>query len=289
MHAAVTGTFDGVHRGHQFLLRTLKTEARRRGLDPLVVTFSTHPLSSLSPHKAPALLTQNQNKEALLRHEGVEVAMLRFNDICKLTAEEFLAMLREKFDVRLFLLGFNNRIGSDRIGLDSPGLAVASARSGVEILPASEHPEGDISSTAIRRALAQGQIDRANAMLGRPYAITGIVVPGRQLGRTLNFPTANVAPPANVAIPLQGVYVGLCAGHRCVINVGRRPTVEGRADAPLSIEAHILDYDGDLYGCKLTLEFLHRLRGEKRFESIDDLKCAIAADVEQARSYESDF
>lgn len=283
MHAAVVGTFDGVHRGHQFLLHTLKAEASRRGLLPLAVTFRHHPLASLRPGQAPPELTQC--KEDLLRSEGVEVVTLDFNDIRHLTAAEFLAMLRERFNVTLFLLGFNNHIGCDKVGVDS-GL---SNLGGVEVLPAAEHPAEPLSSTAIRQALAEGRIDDANRMLGRPYAIMGEVVTGRQLGRTINFPTANIAPPPGIALPKEGVYVGRINGRRCVVNIGRRPTVECRTDAPLSVEAHILDFDANLYGRTLILQFLHRLRGERRFGSIEELKAAISTDVKAAKAYESDI
>lgn len=287
MRAAVTGTFDGMHRGHQHLLHTLKAMAAARGLEPIAVTFTRHPLRHLRPDDAPAELTPN--KAELLRGEGVGVVILDFDKIRHLTAMEFLTMLRREYDVALFLMGFNNRIGCDRVGTDSPGLADVSRLSGVEIIPATEHPEGPISSTAIRRALADGRIEDANAMLGRPFSISGEVVKGRQLGRTIDFPTANIAAPEGVALPKDGVYVGEINGRRCVVNVGRRPTVEGRADAPLSIEAHILDYSGDLYGRTLTLHFLHRLRGEQRFGSLSELKTAIAADALHAREYEPDI
>lgn len=287
MRAAVTGTFDGVHRGHQFLLHTLRAEAGRRGLEPLAVTFTHHPQALLNPEKAPLELTQD--KLALLRQQGVEVVQLDFKDLRAMTAVEFLSMLRRQYGVTLFLLGFNNRIGSDRVGVDSPQLAEVAQQSGVEILPATEHPDGAVSSTAIRQALAEGRIEDANAMLGRPYEVTGVVVTGRQIGRTIDFPTANIAVPRGMALPKEGVYVGGIDGRRCVVNVGRRPTVEGRDDAPLSVEAHILDFHGDLYGHTLTLQFLHRLRGERRFGSLEELKAAIAADVTHARKYEPDI
>lgn len=280
MRIAVTGTFDGVHRGHQFLLHALKAEAKSRGLEPVAITFARHPLATLRPEQAPPELTQD--KAALLHQEGVEVITLDFDDLRHLTATEFLAMLRREYDVEAFLLGFNNRIGCDRVGIDS-GI---SELSGVKILPAAEHPSEAISSTAIRQALADGRIGDANRMLGRPYAVTGEVVHGRQLGRTIDFPTANIAVPPHLALPEEGVYVGEIDGRRCVVNVGRRPTVEGTNNAPLSIEAHILGFKGDLYGRALTLQFLHRLRGEKKFNSIDELKQAIAADAEAAKRYE---
>lgn len=287
MRAAVVGTFDGVHRGHAHLLDSLRSEAARRGLEPLALTFSTHPLALLDPARLPAALSSTAEREHLLRECGVEAVTLPFDEsLRRMTAAEFLTMLRERFDVSLFLLGFNNCIGSDRVSADSPQLAEVAREAGVEVLGASEHPQEGVSSSAIRKALAEGDVDAANRMLGRCYDVEGTVVTGRRLGRTIGFPTANIEPDPGRAIPAEGVYVGQLLGRRAVVNVGRRPTVEQRDDAPLSIEAYILDFSGNLYGRRLRLEFLHRLRGEQRFGSIDELKAAIAADVIAARNYE---
>lgn len=286
MKAAVVGSFDGVHRGHAFLLDTLKTEAAARGLKPLALTFSSHPLALIDPERAPTALSSAAEREHLLRSCGVEAEVLPFTpELRAMTAEEFLAMLRERYDVGLFLLGYNNCIGSDRVGPDSPRLAEISRRSGVEILAASAHPAEPISSSAIRAALAGGDVDRANALLGRPYDVEGTVVTGRQLGRTIGFPTANLQVDSGRALPAEGTYIGRMLGHRAVVNIGRRPTVDRSADAPLSVEAYILDFDEDLYGRRLKLEFLHRLRNERRFASVSELKGAIAADVIAARKY----
>lgn len=284
MKAAVTGTFDGVHRGHRFLLERLCHEAEARGLQPLAVTFSAHPLSVINPSAVPLQLCSVGERCERLRRLGVGVEVLDFDEhLRSMTAAQFLAMLRERYGVSLFLLGFNNTIGSDRLG--APELA-GRVVSGVKVLAASEHPALPVSSSAIRNALQQGDITAANRMLGRPYALSGTVVTGRQLGRTIGFPTANLEPDESAAIPAPGVYVAMVGDHVAVVNIGRRPTVEGRYDAPLSIEAHILDFSGDLYGRQLTVEFLARLRGEKKFSSIDELKSAIAADVAHAREYE---
>lgn len=284
MRAAVVGTFDGVHRGHQHLLAFLKQEAAMRGLQPLALTFDSHPLSLIDPANVPAELTTIKQREQLLRNQGVDVVILPFNNqLRQMTAQQFLLMLRNDYNVSLFVLGFNNRIGSDRVSASSTRLQELAKAVGVEIILANECSELQVSSSAIRQALTDGRILCANEMLGRNYAIEGEVVTGRQLGRTIGFPTANVQPGCNCALPAVGVYAGKALGHCAVINIGRRPTVEVCCNAPLSVEVFLLDFDGNLYGKQLTVEFVKRLREEKKFSSLDELKEAIAADVCCAR------
>lgn len=280
--AAVVGTFDGVHIGHLYLLSTLRRICAERSLQPLVVTFNRHPLSLIAPERVPAELTHTRLRRQLLEAEGFEVEVLEFDDALRgLTAVEFLEMLHRRFGVELFLLGFNNRIGSDRLGTAAlAGLTIG----GVEVVAAAENPEQGVSSSAIRMALTEGDVAEANRMLGRPYAIEGVVIGGKRLGRTIGFPTANIEPAPQTALPAVGVYAGLMLGHKAVVNIGRRPTVEGRTDAPLSIEVHLLDFSGDLYGQHVKLEFLSRLRGEQKFAGLDELKKAIENDVQNARN-----
>lgn len=279
--AAVVGTFDGVHLGHSFLLESLRSQAARRGLQPMVVTFADHPLKQIAPDRVPPGLMSVERRRSLLQAEGVEVVVLDFNSrLRSLTAAQFLEMLHNRYGVELFLLGFNNRIGSDRLGAES---LAGKTIGGVEVLAADEHPQLCVSSSLVRAALSRGDVEEAAQMLGRPYSIEGKIVTGKQLGRTIGFPTANLLSDPTTAIPAVGVYAGEMLGYPAVINIGHRPTVEGRNDAPLSIEAHLIGFSGDLYGRTAELTFIRRLRGEKRFESLDALKNQIQKDIDHAR------
>lgn len=287
------GTFDGVHQGHCHLLRTLVAEGRQRGLSPMVLTFSSHPLLLLRPGTpAPLeLCTQAERRAELLRH-GVElVETIEFTpEFSRMSAAEFLAMLRERYDVRALLLGFNNHIGSDR--RDWRDAAELHALTGVEILSAGALDTPGLeetSSTAVRRAVSMGDMPLAHRLLGRPYSLSGTVEHGRALGRRLGFPTANLHVDSTRAVPSPGVYatdVVLPDGnvHRGVTNVGYRPTVTDQ-DTPghISIETYVLDYTGDLYGRELTIRFLERLRPERKFGSLGELQAQIRLDAAQAR------
>lgn len=279
--AAVVGTFDGVHQGHRFLLESLRAQAAERGLQPLVLTFTNHPLALIDPERVPPRLTSAERQRSLLEAKGVEVAMLDFDpQLRSLPAAQFLEMLNRRYGVELFLLGFNNLIGSDRLGAESlAGRKIG----GVEVMAADEHPDLSVSSSAIRHALNDGNVDEATRLLGRPYSIEGKIVAGKQLGRTLGFPTANLETWGGMAIPAVGVYAGEMLGHQAVINIGHRPTVEGRPDAPLSIEAHLIGFNGDIYGRTVDLTFIRRLRGEQRFDSLEALKLQIQKDIDHAR------
>lgn len=285
-YIATIGTFDGVHLGHRHLLGQLKAEAMSRGMKPLAVTFTSHPLSAIRPEMIPPALSTPEERIADIQALGIDTLALDFTqELRRLTAAEFLTMLRRRHQVHVVMPGFNNRIGSDRIhGIDQ--YTDAGIRAGVEILPASSRRPGpEISSSTIRKAIALGDMDEAAEMLGHPYRITGTVVHGQAIGRTIGFPTANILTPADIAIPGPGVYAADTAdGHRAVVNIGTRPTVTDGNPAPATtIEAHLLDFNGNLYGSTLTLSFIRRLRDERKFSSIDDLKRAIQADTVSAR------
>ena len=295
---AVVGMFDGVHRGHCFLLDRLKEESLARGILPTIFTFPAHPLSVVSPERAPKLLTEPAEKLLRLTESGfrpTQVGFIIFDDsLREMTASQFMGMLHSRYGVDFMLRGFNNRFGTER-DLTPENYKEIAATQGIELLDAASlcHGEGEnplpVSSSRIREALAGGDIDRANLMLGYRYRLTGTVVDGKRLGRTLGFPTANLRPlHSSKLIPAEGVYscVATIAGkppHRAMVNIGTRPTVDG-VNTRLSIEAHILDFDSDIYGMELTLEFVNRIRPEIRFPSSAELTRQLEADREFARN-----
>lgn len=274
---AAVGTFDGVHLGHGFLLAKLKEAARERGLRPVAVTFDRHPLSVIAPQGAPKLLTADPEvRNRLLRAHGVDVITLPFNDsLRRMTGSEFAAMLRRDHGVNALMLGYNNHLGSDR--------STAPEAEGVEIVRCQEYPDApNVSSSAIRNLIAEGNLAEAEAMLGHPFIIAGTVGHGKQLGRKLGFPTANVEASPLQLLPPPGVYAATVLGRPAVVNIGHRPTVDP-ADSPLSIEAHIDRFSGNLYDSRLELCLIDRLRSEQRFDSLDDLRNAIASDLTKSR------
>ncbi len=279
--------FDGLHAGHRFVLGRLRDIAASQGLEPLVLTFSNHPLSVLAPERAPLLLMPPHIKVADIEAEcGIgNVEVLDFTrELAAMTGREFLEMLRDR-GVELLAMGFNNTIGSDRLN------AAAAAALGVmdvvelDACPGIEHG----SSTAVRAALGRGDVDEAAALLGRAFEMEGMVVEGKQLGRTIGYPTANLAIEPGLMVPAVGVYAvdvfvdGADVPVRGMLNIGYRPTVDS-SDAPKqSIEVHLLDYSANLYGLPLRVRFLRRLRGEQRFESLDALRAQLALDAAAAR------
>lgn len=207
---AVVGMFDGVHSGHRYLLDQLRLQAAERSLKPLVITFTNHPLSVIVPDKAPRLLTLPLEKAALIRREGFlgdEILLLPFDEKLRSTsAAGFLGMLRGRFDCAALLMGFNNRFGHDAPG-DFASYKQLAANAGIELIQARELPAREgVSSSEIRRLIAAGEVADAAALLGRPYTLTGTVVRGKALGRTLGFPTANLHTPSTLILPAPGVY-----------------------------------------------------------------------------------
>lgn len=279
------GSFDGVHRGHRLLLDYLREEGKRLGLRPIAVTFDRHPLELVAPERVPPLLTSRAERLRLIGERGVESTEIPFdNSLRMLTAREWIREMRRLFGARVIVMGYDHRFGCDGRTLSDDDYHAAAREEGIEILKAPELP--GVSSSAIRHAVVRGDIAEANSLLGRPYAVEGYVEHGAGIGRRLGFPTANIQPPAGLALPAPGVYaadVSLPDGQRrrAVVNIGVRPTLEdGRGT---TIEAHIDNWSGDLYGRELRLEFLRRLRPEKKFASLEELKARIAEDLHQAR------
>lgn len=293
---ATIGMFDGVHRGHLSLLARLNEDARRLGATTTVFTFDRHPLSLIAPDRAPAALMSLDDKVAALHNAGAEsVVVLPFDTALQsLTARDFLKKLHDDYGITVILMGFNHRFGSDRLD-DLTEYEKIGRKIGVEIIRADELRDADIdhctiSSSSIREAINKGDVAMAATMLGRPFSLRGKIVHGKQLGRTLGFPTANIEPlDPSIIEPAGGVYavdVHLPGGglRRGMLNIGRRPTVDSSAKPLKTIEVYIDDWHGDIYSEQIRIDFLKRLRDERRFANVDALREQLAADLEQARS-----
>lgn len=284
------GTFDGVHRGHQDVLATLVRHAEARGLPSVVITFDPHPLEVVNPAAAPPLLTLTEEKLAMFAQTGVSyVAVVPFTPaLAALEAEQFVDdVLLGRFAMRELLVGHDHGFGRGRMG-DIEVLRQLGQSRGfqVTVLPPVHAADGyAISSTAIRRSVAGGDLARAALGLGRPYSISGTVIRGDQRGRTIGYPTLNLSPPSpRKLLPPDGVYavrVQLPEGQfGGMLNLGPRPTV---GDHQRRIETHVFDAGADWYGATVRLDFVARLRGTRPFAGLDALKTQLADDETQAR------
>lgn len=292
------GFFDGVHRGHQHVLQSLRKKAQQRGLPTVVVTFAQHPRSLVRNVPAPPALTTLEEKITAIAQCGIDaVAVLNFSpEMARLTAQEFMQLvLCDGLGAEFLLMGYDHRFGRPQmIQRDSatatPETFEDYVHYGVElgievVLCDKAEAELQLSSSSIRLLLEQGNVNEANALLGRSYAVTGTVVQGFQNGRKLGFPTANLQVAREKLVPHLGSYATWVhwrgARYAGMTNIGQRPTLDNGTQ--ISIEAHLLDFQGDLYSETLTLEFVNRLRDEKRFDGLDALKAQLAQDAEQTR------
>jgi riboflavin kinase/FMN adenylyltransferase len=287
------GVFDGVHVGHEYVLDRVTRLASERDLRPTVLTFQTHPAKTLRPENAPKLLTTVDQKVELFAKHGIECAfVLPFDEeFAQTSAADFLDdLLLARVGARAIIVGADFHFGVDRQGnVDTLIEASEHGDFTVEVLELEPLTEGSepVSSTAIRRALAGGRVADAAAMLGRPYEVDGVVIEGDRRGRTIGFPTANIPVSLDRAWPADAVYAGFFTrenGDRypCAINIGRRPTFYEHAEHSI-LEAHLLDFDGDLYGELARVEFIEFLRSEHRFDGIDALAAQLKQDIERAR------
>ncbi len=288
------GAYDGVHLGHQAVIGEVRRRAAALGARPVVVTFDRHPASVVRPESAPRLLTDLDQKLELLTATGVDATVLVPFDQHQAseTPEQFVErVLVGCLGARQIVVGEDFHFGNRRRGnvalLRSLGAHFDFDVEPVELLGRTDGVGEPVSSTAIRRALAGGQVELAAQMLGRPFQARGPVHQGDQRGRTIGFPTANVAVPANICLPADGVYAGWYlrpSGERqaCAINLGRRPTFYEHAETSL-LEAHLIDFAGDLYGEQARVEFTHFLRSERKFDGIEALVGQLKHDVDHAR------
>lgn len=291
-YCAAIGFFDGVHRGHLYLIDQIKAEAAKRGLQPIVVTFEEHPRLALShTHYWPELLTTNAEKLHRLEASGLTgCAMLHFDHrMSMLTSRDFMELvLRDELGVKCLLIGYDHHFGSD-LSSGYKEYVKYGRELGIEVLRVRPFDADDlrISSSATRRFLTGGNVEMARACLGRPYLLEGRVVEGHHAGSLMGFPTANLRPDCEEQlVPGRGVYAVRAYvegfSYMAMVNIGWRPTLDNGSDQ--TIEAHLLDYTGgSLYGQQLKLYFYRRVRDEQRFESIEDLQRQLAIDADTVR------
>jgi riboflavin kinase/FMN adenylyltransferase len=281
-NSVTVGVFDGVHKGHRAILKRVEG----RSLPSVVLTFEPHPAEVLAPGTNPRLITTIEERISLLEGAGLDVvAVIDLAEIRYLAPEEFVSkVLLSKLGAGHVVVGADFQFGRDRAG-DCEFLIESGSRHGFEVdVVGLVEAEGVISSTRIRQLIEQGDVAGAARLLGSRYRLSGVVVAGDQRGKDLGFPTANLKPPKRKVIPGNGIYAAWAdpGGTKvaAAVNVGTRPTFGG---TELLIEAHLLDFDRDLYGTTLSLEFVDRLRPELEFDSVQDLVAAISTDVESVR------
>lgn len=293
--ALTIGNFDGVHLGHQAMLSRLKDAAHRLGFPACVMTFEPHPREFFAPDQAPTRLTSLREKLQLLAQSEVDcVHVCRFNyDFARISAEEFITrILNQELSVRWLLVGDDFRFGARRAG-DFAMLQIAAAENGfaVEVMPSVIIEDQRVSSTAIRQALASGDLNSARKLLGRAYSISGRVIDGDKLGKQIGFPTANIQLKHNRP-PLSGIFAVAVRGAirsspatelPGVASLGVRPTVHENGKPVL--EVHLFDFNQEIYGHHLQVDFLHKLRDEEKYADLDTLILQIKKDVAQAKDF----
>jgi riboflavin kinase/FMN adenylyltransferase len=292
------GAYDGVHLGHQTVIAEVRRRAATAGLDSAVVTFDRHPASVVRPESAPRLLTDLEQKLELLDATGLDRGLvISFDEArSKEPAEEFVReVLVECLAAKVVIVGEDFHFGHQRRGnvdlLRSMGAELGFEVAGLPLVDARGMAAGDgekASSTGIRHALVAGDLARANDLLGRPHEVRGVVAHGDARGRELGFPTANVSVPGDILLPADGIYAGWYqrpggAVHPTAISLGRRPTFYEETHASL-LEAHLLDFSGDLYGEPAQVRFVARLRGEVKFDGVEALVDQIRLDCDEARA-----
>lgn len=288
---ATIGMFDGVHLGHKSLIEQVQLVAQSKGMASAVITFNTHPCKILRPLIPTPLLTNYDDRMEHLASTGIDYAIvLDFDEkLSQYSAGDFIKFLHDNYNVQVLCVGYDHRFGHNRC----EGFAEYRAHGnniGVEVIEAKPYMIGKsaISSSAIRKALKACDIRYANQMLGYNYSITGKVIEGRKIGRSIGFPTANIdINSIATLIPSTGVYairIKLDNGttHKGVMNIGYKPTVKGTEE--LTIEVHIFDFSGDLYNKQISVELIAFMRNEMRYNSLDALKEAITLDAIKARN-----
>lgn len=286
------GMFDGVHLGHQKLLSILKEKAKQLDAKPVVITFDKHPQLVVKPelYDKIFLLQTNEERFAKLNALGIEdIIVIHFTkEFARKTAQEFLDELIQKYSPEYLLLGYDNHFGN-KSSEEFNNLVIKSKEKGLILERISDcvfFKDIEVSSTQIRKALAKGEIDLANSMLDEEYIISGEVIHGNKIGKTLGFPTANISVDKHKLLPLYGVYICTIEfediEYSGIVNIGFRPTIK---NSPVTIEVNIFDFNKDLYQKRIKIRLKKFLREEIRFENLEDLKKQIEVDVENAHQY----
>lgn len=286
--ALTIGVLDGVHMGHRALLQRVRAEAVKRGLAPGVVTLHPHPITVLRPEIQPSYLTTLERRIELMLAAGMDwVVPLTFtSDVAEIEAKNLARAFHELVQMRVMVLGPDASFGRGAPRDAYEQMLALGSEIGFEVVQVEPlmHDHERYSSTAVRKALADGDMRRVTALLGRHYSLSGPVVKGFERGRTIGFPTANISVAADRAMPALGVYAtsALFLGQQYMgaTNIGRRPTFD---EGHISIETNVLDFEGDLYGQRMEIEFVERIRAEVKFNSVDDLTAQIGKDVESVR------
>jgi riboflavin kinase/FMN adenylyltransferase len=286
---ATIGSFDGVHTGHQQIVKELVAGAHEQNIPAVVLTFYPHPAAVLGRRKGAFYLTTPEQRAQILGSLGVDAVISHpFNKhIASLSAEDFMSRLSDKLHLTSLWVGYDFALGRDRQG-DVRALSEIGKNFGYTVHVIEPYQMGDdvVSSTRIREALQSGQVEEAALLLGRPYALKGEVIPGDARGRTIGIPTANIQTWDKQVLPQVGVYAcrasvgGQLFG--AMTNIGFRPTFDNQPPVP-RLEAHLLDFDGDLYGKQLEVRFIARLRDEMRFSGIEALVTQVKQDIQRGK------
>jgi len=282
------GVFDGAHLGHKYLISQLKELARQQNLLTGVVTFRQHPQEMLSSQTKLPFLTNLTQRTVLLKEEGVEaIITLSFNhELAQLSAQQFISLLKKYLRMRGLLIGPDFALGQSREGnIDTLRTLGERMNFSVTVVPPVMINGEVVSSTAIREALAEGDMKRVRGLAGRPFNLRGYVIAGAGRGIELGFPTANLDIDPQQALPSEGVYATWAyiddKAYPSVTNIGKRPTF---GSSPRTVEVYLLDYHGNLYESELRIDIIERLRGERRFDTVEELKKQIAEDIKQGRA-----
>ncbi len=285
--ALTIGFFDGVHQGHRYLLQQLEELATANGLSAAAVTFDRHPRTVVQPNFVPSLLTTQEEKLDLLSKafSGKIIVLPFTQELSEMTAKEFMQnILREKLNAELLLMGYNHRFGHG--GGNPEEYVTWGHETGIKVCLAKALAGEKVSSSRIRNLISLGDVKKANNLLGYPYFLTGEVTEGKQIGRQIGFPTANLTLPEQKLMPACGVYAvwvtmpdhSKRGGMLCI---GHRPTVEQNGE--ISVEVHIFDFNGNLYGTSISIDFIEKLRDERHFDSLEELQKQLILDAALAQ------